>query len=552
MPDRLNLAPRHRRVLKTLLREHLPNTEVWAYGSRVNGRGHEGSDLDLVLRGPGLKKIALERLMDFEEAVRESTIPILVEARDWARLPERFQREIEREYVVVVGGTSPVREWPIVTIEDLAEKVAMGPFGSSIKVSTFVPRGVPIISGQHLHGIRVDDSPGFNFITAEHAHRLRNANVQRGDVVLTHRGTIGQVSYIPEDSHFDRYIVSQSQFYIRCDRARAIGEFVALYLTSPQGQHQLLANTSQVGVPSIAQPVTYLRTLGIPLPPLLEQRAIAHILGTLDDKIELNRRMNETLEAMARALFKSWFVDFDPVRAKMKGQDPGLPEDIAGLFPDRLVDSEMGKIPEGWEVAQIGDEVDAVGGSTPSTKEPSYWDQGGLYWATPKDLSKLSSPVLLDTTRKITDAGLRKISSRTLPVGTVLLSSRAPIGYLAIAEIPTAVNQGFIAMRCERRLPNLYVLYWCEQNIGYIRDIAGGSTFAEISKKTFRTVSVLVPPEALLGLYERLCGPLYNQIVARMKEVTTLAILRDTLLPRLMSGEIRLSETAWTLGKADR
>ena len=108
MPDRLNLAPRHRRILKTLLREHLPNTEVWAYGSRVNGRGHDGSDLDLVLRGPRLGKIPLELLMGFEEAVRESTIPILVEARDWARLPERFRREIEREYVVVVGAGGEV------------------------------------------------------------------------------------------------------------------------------------------------------------------------------------------------------------------------------------------------------------------------------------------------------------------------------------------------------------------------------------------------------------------------------------------------------------
>ncbi len=248
-----------------------------------------------------------------------------------------------------------VSEWPTVAVEDLARKVAMGPFGSSIKVSTFVPKGVPIISGQHLHGVRVDDSAGFNFITLEHAHRLSNANVERGDVVLTHRGTIGQVSYVPNDSQFDRYVVSQSQFYIRCDRSRAIPEFVALYFTSPEGQHQLLANTSQVGVPSIAQPVTYLRTIGVPLPPLPEQRAIARILVTLDDKIELNRRMNETLESMARALFKSWFVDFDPVRAKMEGRDTGLPPDIADLFPDRLVDSEMGEIPEGWEVEFLGD-----------------------------------------------------------------------------------------------------------------------------------------------------------------------------------------------------
>ena len=205
-------------------------------------------------------------------------------------------------------------------IEEIAEKVAMGPFGSSIKVETFVTEGVPVISGQHLHGFRVDDSPGFNFITAEHAERLANANVQRGDVVFTHAGNIGSVSYIPDNSQFERYVISQRQFYMRCDQAQVIPEFVAAYFKTPAGQHQLLANSSPVGVPSIAQPVSYLRTIEIPLPSLREQRRIAEILGALDDKIELNRRTNATLEQMAHALFKSWFVDFDPVRAKMNGR----------------------------------------------------------------------------------------------------------------------------------------------------------------------------------------------------------------------------------------
>ena len=182
------------------------------------------------------------------------------------------------------------------------------------------------------------------------------------------------------------------------------------------------------------------------VPPLAEQRAIAHILGTLDDKIELNRRMNETLEAMARALFKSWFVDFDPVRAKAEGRDPGLPKPLADLFPDSFEDSELGEIPKGWEIKSIGDLADVVGGTTPSTKEPAFWEGGTHAWATPKDLSGLSVPVLLDTERRITDAGLSQIGSGLLPKGTVLLSSRAPIGYLAVAEIPVAINQGFIAM----------------------------------------------------------------------------------------------------------
>ena len=275
---------------------------------------------------------------------------------------------IERDYVVVQEGAEEKHRsrsgWRMATVDEIAEKVAMGPFGSSIKVETFVPEGVPIISGQHLHGSRVDDSPGFNFITDEHAERLANANVQRGDIVFTHAGNIGQAAYIPEGSEFERYVISQRQFYMRCDRSKAIPEFVAMYFKSHEGQHQLLANASQVGVPSIAQPVTYLREIEIPLPPLSEQRAIAHILGTLDDKIELNRRMNETLEAMARALFKSWFVDFEPVRAKMEGRWlrgeslPGLPAEHYDLFPDRLVDSQLGEVPEGWEVKALGEVVD--------------------------------------------------------------------------------------------------------------------------------------------------------------------------------------------------
>ena len=268
---------------------------------------------------------------------------------------------------------------------------------------------------------------------------------------------------------------------------------------------------------------------------------MAHILGALDDKIELNLRMNETLEAMARALFKSWFVDFDPVRAKLDGRDRGVPQTVVGLFPDRFVDSQLG-IPEGWEVSEIGKEVDVVGGATPSTKEAAYWKGGKQHWATPKDLSKLSSPVLLETDRRITETGVQKISSGLLPTGTVLLSSRAPIGYLAIAEVPTAVNQGFIAMVCKRRLPNVFVLFWCFENLDYIKGISGGTTFAEISKKAFRPIPITVPPEEVLGAYEDAVRPLYDRIVANTKESVMLVQTRNLLLPKLISGEILVHE----------
>ena len=431
-------------------------------------------------------------------------------------------------------------EWREARIEEVAERVAMGPFGSSIKVETFVRAGVPVISGQHLHGSKVDDRVGFNFVSEEHADRLKNANVYRGDVIFTHAGNIGQVAFIPQSSKFERYVISQRQFYMRCDRAKVLPEFIVAYFNTPEGRHRLLANTSQVGVPSIAQPVTYLRTIEIPLPPLPEQRAIAHILGTLDDKIELNRQMNETLEAMARALFKSWFVDFDPVRAKAEGRDPGLPKPIADLFLDRLVDSELGEIPEGWEVKTIGDLANVVGGSTPKTERAEYWEGGTHHWVTPKDLSGLSMPVLLDTERKITDAGLGQISSGLLPKGAVLLSSRAPIGYLAIAEVPVAVNQGFIAMKARPGTSNLFLLRWASSAHDEIVSHANGSTFLEISKSGFRPISVVAPTTAVMQAFDRLTRPMYLKVVEHERESRKLVAIRDALLPKLISGELQV------------
>ena len=281
-----------------------------------------------------------------------------------------------------------------------------------------------------------------------------------------------------------------------------------------------------------------LKQISFCVPTAAERLQIGAFVGTLDDKIDLNCQMNETLEAMARAIFKDWFVDFGPTRAKIEGREPYLAPELWNLFPDALDEENK---PVGWQPSEIGKEVEAFGGATPSTKEPSYWEGGEKHWATPKDLSKLVSPVLLDTDRKITDTAVNKISSGLLPIGTVLLSSRAPIGYLAIAEVQTAVNQGFIAMVCEKRLPNVFVLFWCYENLDYIKGISGGSTFAEISKKVFRHVPVIVPSQQVLTAYEGIVRPLYDRIGANTKESASLARTRDLLLPKLMSGEIRLA-----------
>lgn len=277
-------------------------------------------------------------------------------------------------------------------------------------------------------------------------------------------------------------------------------------------------------------------------PPRPEQCAIAQILGALDDKIELNRRMNETLEAMARALFKSWFVDFDPVRAKIERRDSGLSHHLAALFPDRFEDSELGEIPQGWKLTTVGNLCDVVGGTTPSTKEVAFWEGGTHAWATPKDLSELSVPVVLDTERRITDAGLAQIGSGLLPIGTVLLSSRAPIGYLAITEIPVAINQGFIAMLATGRTSNIFLLQWARFANDLIVSRANGSTFLEISKGNFRQIALVAPTPAVMSKFDDLVRPLHNRIVVSVRESRTLAALRDALLPKLISGELRVAD----------
>ena len=265
--------------------------------------------------------------------------------------------------------------------------------------------------------------------------------------------------------------------------------------------------------------------LALPVPPYTTLRQnIVDALTALDSKIELNRRMNQTLLSTARAVFKSWFVDFDPVRTNIDGRASALPNSIAAHFPHALVESAAGLLPQGWDGSEIDKEVDVVGGATPSTKEAAFWENGANHWATPKDLSTLSSPILLETGRKITDAGVKKINSGLLAGGAVLLSSRAPIGYLAIAEIRTAINQGFIAMVCSRRLSNLYVLCWCYENLNYIKSIAGGSTFSEISKRAFRALPVVVPSQRVLRSYEDIVRPFYNRMLSNTKECATLAI----------------------------
>ncbi|MEV6267572.1 restriction endonuclease subunit S [Kribbella sp. NPDC051936] len=353
----------------------------------------------------------------------------------------------------------------------------------------------------------------------------------KGPGVVTGRyGTLGEVHYIDED-----YWPLNTTLYVQ-DFKGNDPRFVSYFLKTIDFH----AYSDKSSVPGVNR--NHLHTARVRFPTdVSEQRAIGELLGSLDAGIASRRAMNVTLQATARALYKSWFVDFDPVKAKAAGASgcPGMPSELFASFPSRLVDTDLGLAPEGWNHEPIGDLVHVVGGGTPSTKNPLYWEAGEFSFCTPKDMSRLIAPVLIETERKLTQAGVDKISSGVLPVGTVLLSSRAPIGYLAIAETPVSVNQGIIAMRA-RVLPTTYILLWTEANLNRIKSRAGGSTFAEISRRNFNPILALRPDPQVLKTFENMVAPMFQLIASNELACLSLAAVRDALLPKLVTGQLQI------------
>jgi type I restriction enzyme, S subunit len=396
-----------------------------------------------------------------------------------------------------------VAEWPTARVEAIADVVAMGPFGSSIKVETFVSEGVPVISGQHLRGSKVDGAPGFHFITPAHADRLRKANVTAGDVVFTHAGNIGQVAMVPRDAPYERYVISQRQFYVRCKPDRILPEFLVAFFTTREGQRRLLANASQVGVPSIARPVSYLRSVEVPIPPLGAQRHIAGILGTLDDKIELNRRMSETLEAAARALFRSWFVNDVHPGSTVRGLDQ-IAVFLNGLALQKFRPTTHGSLPV-IKISQLrsGDTRDA-------------------------DLADADLPA---------DYVVRD--------GDVLFSWSGSLECVLWAGGNGALNQHLFKVT-SIDFPKWFYYLWIHQHLADFREIAAGkaTTMGHIQRHHLSQARVVVPEAAVLAAADRVLGPMINQIILRKVEARTLAEVRDAFLPRLVSGDLRPRDAA--------
>jgi type I restriction enzyme S subunit len=412
--------------------------------------------------------------------------------------------------------------------------------GKTPRKTTF---GIPLITAKVVKGGRIETPDEF-IDPAEYDEWMRRGLPRKGDVLITTEAPLGEVAQLGGE----KVALAQRLIALRGRQGKLDNTFLKFLLQSEFIQLQLAARASGSTVSGIKQ--SELRRIQLLLPPFAEQQAIACILGSLDDKIELNRRMNRTLEAMARAIFKSWFVDFDPVRAKAAGQPPpGLTPALAALFPDAFEDSELGEIPKGWKVGSILEFADLLSGGTPKTNEPSYWG-GGIPWASAADVSQCGEAFLTSTERAITKEGLDNSATQVIPAMTTVVVARgATTGRMTMFGADIAMNQTCYALRTKRTTPRfLYLLL--QDVMDSLVHAAHGSVFDTITTATFRSSRVLLPNSEIARAFERIVTGCFDQILCRLRESRTLAALRDTLLPKLISGELRVPDAERIVGRA--
>ncbi|MDE2341973.1 MAG: restriction endonuclease subunit S [Betaproteobacteria bacterium] len=440
-------------------------------------------------------------------------------------------------------------DWVEATLDEMKSAAkgafAMGPFGSRIKAENFLPHGIPVIKGGNLNGDFLNEER-FDFLSEEKAAELSSSTARRLDLVITHRGTIGQVGIVPEHSKFERYIISQSQLKLTFDQDRVNPYFIYYFLRSPEGQRRLLMNASQVGVPAIAQALTSLRNLRIPFPRKAEQDDIAQTLRCLDDRIALLRETNATLEAIAQALFKSWFVDFDPVRAKAEGRCPeGVPPEVADLFPSEFEDSELGEIPKGWRSSTM-DSISVVGiGKTPPRKEPQWFsaDNSDVRWVSIRDMG-VSGAFISQTSEYLTAESIERFNVRLVPDNIVLLSFKMTMGRVAITDGEMTTNEAIAHFKLDEISPLTSEYIYLHLKLYNYASLSSTSSIADaVNSKTVKAIPILVPHKKVVLAFQELIRPVFMKIKQSQQQMLSLVTLRDLLLPRLMSGKLTLTTT---------
>ena len=541
----IDITSDQRKTLLSLLERYLPNTAAWVYGSRVKWTSRPQSDLDLVVFATPDQQ---RRVSELREAFEESNLPFRVDLFVWDDVPEQFHKQIEAEHVVLAEREErgAADGWVRRKIGALG-RVVTGKTPSTAERSNF-DGPYPFITIPDLDG-RVLINNTVRTLSDKGAAVLRTCLLPPGAVLMSCIATVGRCGVTTRPSFTNQQINSvipgggiDSRF---------------LYYVFTQLGHKL---ESSGGGGSVYTNVSKSRfsDIEILIPvDLTEQRAIAHILGTLDDRIELNRRMNETLEAMARALFKSWFVDFDPVRAKAalkrragagnewtleraRAYLDNMDEEVAALFPDSFVDSELGEIPEGWGVGTVSQLAERIkNGGTPKRSEPTYWECGEIPWLTSGEVRQ---SFILGTQNFISEEGLEKSSAKMVPARSILVALYGTTaGQVSMNYQPLSTNQAVSAV-----IPSTGNRYFClislKLEVSELENRAVGSAQQNISKKIVEDTIVLLPHIKLRSAYDALVEPLFDRNFHNLDENQTLATLRDMLLPKLVSGEIRLRD----------
>ena len=508
----IDLAPHHLETVRRTLAEHVPDCEVRAFGSRAKWEGWDYSDLDLVVVcGDEQDGRAIPRL---KAAFEESDLPIRVDVLDWSAIADDFRKIIESDYVVVQQGSRPA-SWRELTVGEFAAFS----YGKSLPASRRISSGsVPVY--------------GSNGVTGYHDSSLTNGPT----VIIGRKGTAGAVHYSsvpcwPIDTTF--FVSGRDVELVR----------FKYYALSALGLEAMNADSA---VPGLNRDAAHAREVRVP--DEHEQRAITGVLGALDDKIELNRRMSETLEEIARALFRSWFVDFDPVRAKAEGRPSGLPPDLDALFPSSFEESELGEIPTGWQVRRLGDLAKTIRGRSYRSSELTESDtalvtlksfaRGGGYrpdglkpYVGEYKIDQIIEPgELVIACTDVTQAADVVGRPAVVPADRRFTTLVASLDTLIVRPLDAALNL----------VPFLYHLMSAPSFAQYTYARISGTTVLHLSRDEVPAFEFPAPPPDLMHAFATLAAPAHNRMLDSSAESALLVAQRDALLPRLLSGRLRV------------
>ena len=394
-------------------------------------------------------------------------------------------------------------------IADLIDEIAMGPFGSNIKVSCFVDSGVPVLNGSNLEGFSLSEKT-FRYVTREKADSLNKANAHRGDIVITHRGTLGQIAFIPQDSKYDRYVISQSQFRVRCND-KVLPEYLVYYFHTPIGQHKLLSNASQVGVPALARPSSTFQQIEVVLPELSIQKRVVEIISTIQKKIANNQELNDNLQQQAVTIFKSWFVEYSP---------------FDGIEPKE------------WETVNLEKITSLISRGI----APKYSDNSDQIVINQKCIRNH----MIDLSQARTHTP-KVINEKWLRFGDLLINSTGDGTLGRAAQVwfqpqNITVDSHVTVVRPAKENLIFYIGLWGVLHEREIESLHTGSTGqTELPKERVKALELRLPDNGTLDRFNTLIAPMAAAIVSKQNENNKLATLRDALLPKLMSGEIDVS-----------